>query len=68
MEPDWTLAYTTNKPIQAQMVKQMLENEGIESIIINKNDSTYLTFGEVEIYVNKDLLEKARNLIIAFEK
>lgn len=63
MEKDWKLIYTTNKPYQAELIKQKLENDGIESVVINKHDSTYNTFGEAEIYVNENNKEKAIYLI-----
>ena len=35
------------------MAKDILYDEGIASVIINKQDSTYL-FGEIELYVERD--------------
>ncbi len=63
MEKDWKLIYTTSQPYQAELIKQKLENDGIESVVINKHDSTYNTFGEAEIYVNEIDKEKAIHLI-----
>lgn len=63
METTWTLVFTTEQLIQAQIVQQMLESNGIESVIMNKRDSSYLTFGEVELYVNKNDESKAKELI-----
>ena len=63
MEKDWTIIFTSNKPYQAELVKQKLENEGIESVVMNKRDSAYKTFGQVEVYVNEADKEKAINYI-----
>jgi len=50
-DKNWTLVFTTNKLFQAEIIKQILENNGIETVIMNKQDSSYFTFGDVEVYV-----------------
>lgn len=40
----------------------MLEENGIECIIVNKRDSSYL-WGEVELYVPKEHVIMAKHLI-----
>ncbi len=62
-ERQWSLIYTTTQPIEAEMVKQMLESNGIEAIVINKRDSSYLTLGEAELYVEAENATKAKTLI-----
>ncbi len=51
MDDNWTVAYSTSKPWQAEIAKQILEDNGIAAVIINKQDSSYL-FGEAEVYVD----------------
>lgn len=63
MENDWTKIYSTSKSFQAEMIKGMLEENGIHSVVINKQDSSYLVFGESEVYVKRDDVVKAMNLI-----
>ena len=48
------------------MIRQMLAESGIESLIINKMDSNYL-FGDIEIYTLPDNVMKAKLLIEKFE-
>jgi hypothetical protein len=50
MTPIWTKIYTTSDPIKAELIKQLLEENGIEAVLLNKQDSSYL-FGEVQVLV-----------------
>jgi hypothetical protein len=63
MEKDWTLIYSSFTLIDVQMKKIFLEENGIDAVIINKQDSVYKAFGEVELYVRRDLILKAKNLL-----
>lgn len=62
MENDWQLVYSAKSAIDAEMVRGMLENVGIEAVVMNKQDSSYL-FGDVEVYVSKEQAEKAADII-----
>jgi hypothetical protein len=62
-DKNWTLVFTSNKPFQGEIVKQMLENNGIDAVVINKQDSSYLTFGDVEVYVLAGFEVAAKKLI-----
>jgi hypothetical protein len=60
-------AYTTNKLFEAEMIKQYLFDNEIQSFILNKMDSSYL-FGEIEILVARDDLIRSKKLIGDFLK
>lgn len=62
MDKDWTLAYTTNTTWKANIIKQVLEDGGVDAVIINKQDSSYLV-GDVEIFVKNSELTKAHELL-----
>jgi len=62
MEKNWTKIYSTGKPYQAELLKGFLEENQIDAIIINKQDSAYL-FGELELYVDADDVMKATRII-----
>lgn len=58
--------FSTSLEYEAILMKDKLEEEGISSTILNKRDSTYGTFGSVELYVlladekmARDLIQKA---------
>jgi putative signal transducing protein len=63
MEKDWVPIYSTDKEYQAHIIKDMLKENGIDSVIFNKQDSAYVTIGNVEIYVKNDFAIKAKHLI-----
>lgn len=67
MEKGWVLLYTINKPYRAEIIKDKLEESNINCIVINKQDSVYGTFGDVEIYVNENDAHEAEKIIKNFE-
>lgn len=64
---NWLLVYTTPTPVEAEIIKQMLASNGIEAVVLNKQDSSYQTFGEAEVYVLKDSETTAKKLIKGLE-
>ncbi len=62
MEKDWKLAFSTGKLYQAEMVKGILENNDIEVVLLNKQDTFYL-FGDIELYVRPDDIIRAKFLM-----
>lgn len=68
MHKGWLLAYSTTVDYQAHIIKDMLENYGIDAIIVNKKDSAYVIIGDIEIYVNQENLMEAKLLIQKFFK
>jgi hypothetical protein len=63
MEKDWFMVFQTEQLYLAEIAKQILYDSDIEVIVINKKDSTYLSFGELELYVHKNNLEIAIDLL-----
>ena len=45
------------------LVKLKLEENSIPTIVLNKRDSSYNAFGEVELYIRREDAVKARHLI-----
>jgi hypothetical protein len=65
MEDTWVSILFTAKSFTAELAKDILYENNIDAVIINKQDSTYL-FGDIEVYVDrndaicaKHILEKA---------
>ncbi len=63
MEKDWVLLYSSTILHDVHLKRIFLEENGIETVIINKQDSVYMTFGEIELYVNRNYILKAKKLI-----
>jgi hypothetical protein len=55
--------YTTSNPINAEIIQQMLKENDIESVTLNKRDSSYQAFGVIEIYCHTDQVVSALQLI-----
>lgn len=53
MENNWIKVYTTQDPVTAEIIKQGLIENDIAAVIMNKKDSSYQTFGIIEVLVNK---------------
>jgi hypothetical protein len=53
MEPKFEAVYSAGDLFEAELVKGMLAESGIESTIMNKHDSELL-LGEVEIFVQEE--------------
>ena len=67
MEKDWVQVYSTDKMFQAEILKQVLADHEIEAVIINKMDSSYKSFGEIEIYVKNVHVIRAKMLAKEFD-
>lgn len=63
MEKDWVLVFETDQPYQAEIAKEVLDNEEIDSVILNQKDSSYLVFGPIEVYVHKNFETKAIEIL-----
>jgi len=59
----WTKVYTTRNYTEANIIKGMLEENNIPVTVMNKLDSSYLSFGEIEIYAAKQFAALATSLI-----
>lgn len=59
----WQKIYATRNPAEASIIQGMLEENNIAVQIMNKQDSSYLNFGDIELYVPVHLAETARQLV-----
>ncbi len=61
-EVDFTLIYTSTKPLEIAAAISLLEEQDIPAYKINKKDSSYI-FGEIELYVSADLVDRAKLIL-----
>jgi hypothetical protein len=47
----WEVVFTTNLLYKAEILRGLLDEEGIQAVIVNKQDSSYIAFGEIELLV-----------------
>lgn len=62
MEKDWTKIKVYTNAIEAEIVRQMLVENDIPAVVLNKQDSSY-HFGKIELYVAETNKESALELI-----
>lgn len=63
MEQRWTNIYTSTNFYQAEILRQALEANGIDAVLLNKKDSSY-QFGEVQVMVPEADFAAATEIII----
>ena len=67
---DWRKIFSSQNPFQAELVRDVLEGNDFQAITVNKQDSAYGVFGEIEVYVPKESVLPALKIIkdeISFE-
>lgn len=57
------LLYSTKSFAEASIIKGMLEENHVQVFMLNKQDTSYLNFGEIEIYVAQNMKEIALQLL-----
>jgi hypothetical protein len=62
MDKNWQIIYSSVYEHKVRIVKAVLKDMDIDSVIINKKDSAYL-FGELELYVHADNVIHAKRII-----
>ncbi|WP_185218606.1 putative signal transducing protein [Sphingobacterium mizutaii] len=65
MNSNWTKIKVYNQAFEAEIVKNMLLENNIPAVVLNKKDSSYL-FGVVELYVELENADKAMELMGSF--
>ena len=63
MEKNWIKIFSSTNPIEVEILKQMLKENGIISIDINQQDSSYNMFGNINLYVQEEYVENATKLM-----
>ncbi len=63
MEKGWKEVFFTDKEYLATMARDILETGGVPSVILDQQDSTYITFGEYRVFVPEDSVSAALELI-----
>ena len=54
---------STSNPNKAEITKQMLEENNIKVVLLNKQDSSYLMFGPIELHVHEKQFKQAADLL-----
>lgn len=60
---DKQVVFRTNEDHLARLIIMKLEEEGVKVFYINKKDSSYNNFGQIELYVERDDVVRAKYII-----
>lgn len=62
MLENWDKVFESNQVIRAEQVKDLLERNDIQAVVLNKQTSSFV-LGYCEVYVPKEFSETAKNLL-----
>jgi len=62
IDNDWQIVFSGSNLFKIEILKDMLEAEGISAEILNQKDSLFL-HGSIELYVHKDNIIKAKEIV-----
>ncbi len=63
MEKNWKVAFNTTEPYLAEIAQQVLRDNDINSVIMNKKDSSYTVIGYIEVLVEEKNHSAAEELL-----
>jgi len=64
MEKNWVRIFTSANYYQSEIVKQMLAENQITSVLLNKQDSSHRNFGNIDVYIHQEDFSRAIEIII----
>ncbi len=59
----WMCIHKTNNKFEAEAMKGNIESAGIPCVTLNKQDSSYLAFGYVEVHVPENRKDEVAALL-----
>lgn len=59
----WEMIYRTDNPVTADIIRDMLEVNGVNAVIMNKQDSAYKVLGYFEVMVPEEQAAQAKQLL-----
>jgi hypothetical protein len=59
----WICIHKTSNKFEAEAMKGNIESAGIPCVILNKQDSSYLAFGYVEVHVPENRVVETTALL-----
>ncbi|WP_074491604.1 putative signal transducing protein [Mucilaginibacter polytrichastri] len=64
MEQNWIKFFTSTNFYQSEMVKQMLIENHIDAVLLNKQDFSHRNFGNIEVYIHHEDFAQAVEIMI----
>lgn len=63
MDKDWVVVRSSTLLYEIELYKQILHLEGIESVVLNQQDSAYVSIGDIKLLVKNTDAIRAKNII-----
>lgn len=63
MEKNWVCVFQTEQGFQAEIAREILENEEINCVVLNEHDSNFPSIGNLEVWVHRNFEVKATELL-----
>ena len=63
MNNDWFKIFSSTELIQVEIIKNFLLSKNIPAVIMNNQDSSYLMFGTIDLYINLKNKKEAIHLL-----
>ena len=60
---NWECIFTTDQDYRAEIIRAVLADNEIDSVAVNKKDSSYISIGEIQIFVKPEDTILARVII-----
>lgn len=62
-DEQWEMIFSSSALYYVEIMKALLQDEDIPAVIVNKQDSAYIVIGEIELYVKREDVLKAKQII-----
>jgi hypothetical protein len=63
MEKEWVALQSCAFVAEAEVLKNLLHEHNITAVVLNQKDSSYLSFGDVTLYVKNTDFIKAKSVL-----
>lgn len=68
MEKGWEKVFFTGDEFQAFIARDLLAENGINAVVMDHKDSTYLSFGDIEVYTAESDVPAAVKILEQLKK
>ncbi len=63
MEKNWKKIYFSGDEFKVLIARDLLAENGINAVVMNQKDSSYTTFGDVELYIEEQDEKEALQIL-----
>ncbi|MDB5010622.1 MAG: hypothetical protein JWR67_651 [Mucilaginibacter sp.] len=64
MEKNWVKIFTSPDYYRSEIIKQVLIEHQIDTVLINKQASSHRAFGDIEVYIHQENFSHAIEIMI----